>query len=86
MAAKYLSDNAKAVLTYLQQHDGEDFAHTQIAEDIDLSPRSVTGTVTGLVKRGFAQRVESDDPKVKYIKATPEGLAFDVNAELPASE
>ena len=81
--AKYLSDNAKVVLTYLQDNNGNDFTHKDIAEDLDLNPRSVTGTVTGLVKRGFAERVETDDAKVKFIKATPEGLAFDVESELP---
>lgn len=78
-----LSDNAKAVLTYLKEHDGEDFTHKDIAEDLGIAPRSVTGTVTGLVKRGFAVRVETDDPKVKYIHATDEGLAFDVDSDLP---
>jgi len=80
--AKTLSENAQTVLTFLQEHDGEELTHKDIAEAVNLSPRSVTGTVTGLQKKGFAERVETDDPKVKYIKATPAGLALDVTAEL----
>lgn len=78
-----LSDNAKAVLTYLKDHDGEDFTYKDIAEDLVMNPRSVTGTITGLVKRGFAQREETDDPKVKFIRATDEGLAFNIDDDLP---
>lgn len=81
--ANKLSDNAKTVLTYLQDHDGEEFTHKVIAEDTGLSPRSVTGTVTGLQKRGLAERVEVEGSKDKFIRATSDGLAFDVNGDLP---
>ena len=77
-----LSDNAQRVLTFLQEHNGEDMTHKDIAEALDISPRSVTGTVTGLQKKGFAERVETDDPKVKYIRATDAGLDLDVTADL----
>lgn len=77
-----LSDNAQRVLTFLQEHNGEDMTHKDIAEALDISPRSVTGTVTGLQKKGFAERVETDDPKVKYIRATDAGLGLDVTADL----
>lgn len=80
--ANKLSDNAQRVLTFLQEHDGEDMTHKDIAEALDISPRSVTGTVTGLQKKGFAERVETDDPKVKYIRATSAGLDLDVTADL----
>ena len=78
-----LSDSAKIVLTYLKDHDGEEFNHKVIAEDTGLSPRSVTGTVTGLQKRGFAERVEVEGSKDKLIRATAAGLAFDVDDDLP---
>lgn len=80
--AKTLSENAQTILTFLQNHEGEDLTHKDIAEALDISPRSVTGTVTGLQKKGFVERVETDDPKVKYIKATATGLELDVTAEL----
>ncbi len=80
--ANKLSDNAQRVLTFLQEHDGEDMTHKDIAEALDMAPRSITGTVTGLQKKGFAERVETDDPKVKYIRATAAGLALDVTADL----
>lgn len=81
--ANKLSDNAKIVLTYLQDHDGEEFTHKIIAEDTGLSPRSVTGTLTGLQKRGFAERVAVEGSKDKLVHATPEGLAFNVDDDLP---
>ena len=80
--ANKLSDNAQRVLTFLQEHNGEDMTHKDIAEALGMAPRSVTGTVTGLQKKGFAERVETDDPKVKYIRATDAGLGLDVTADL----
>jgi DNA-binding MarR family transcriptional regulator len=81
--AKKLSENAQTVLTFLQDHNGEDFTYKDIAEAIQLSPRSVTGTITGLQKKGLVERIPTeDDPKVKYIKATAEGLSIDVTADL----
>lgn len=78
-----LSENAKIVLTYMKDHDGEEFTHKVIAEDTGLSPRSVTGTITGLQKRGFAERVEVEGQKDKLVHATVEGLTFDVDDDLP---
>jgi len=78
-----LSDNAKIVLTYLKDHDGEEFNHKVIAEDTGLSPRSVTGTVTGLQKRGFAERIETEGKEPNLIRATAAGLAFNVDDDLP---
>lgn len=78
-----LSENAQIVLTYLKEHDGQDITHLDMAEALNLAPRSVTGTVTGLQKKGFAERVEVEGSKTKLIRATDAGLAFDVNDDLP---
>lgn len=82
-----LSENAQAVLSYLQEHDGENLTHKDISEALGLSPRSVTGTVTGLQKKNFATRIVSEDnDKIKFIKATVDGLNFNVTDDIPVAE
>ena len=78
-----LSNNAKIVLSYLQEHAGEDLTHLDISEALGIAPRSVTGIVTGLQKRNFTERIETEGKEPKIIHATPEGIAFDVESELP---
>lgn len=85
--AKTLSENAQKVLGYVQDHKGEDITYTDIADALDLAPRSVTGVLTALQKKGFILRQASDDDaKVKYIRLTDEGAAIDPAAELPETE
>lgn len=76
-----LSEKAQKVLTYAQAHNDEVLTHISIAEALVLSPQAVTGTITGLQKRGLMERIDPEEGKVKIVRCTPEGLAFDVNAE-----
>ena len=77
--ATKISDNARRVLHYCQTHNGQDFTFKDIAEGLGLSPRSVTGVITGLQKRGLLERIEVEDSKDKLIRCTDDGLAFDVS-------
>ena len=87
-----LSDNAKKILVFLQQNSGGNFTQNDLAESLGIPKTAMTGTVTGLVRKGFAVRTEDtievvDGEKtktktVKYVKATDAGLTVDPNAEL----
>ena len=55
--AKPLSENARTVLSYLQENVGADVTYVQIAEATGLAPRTVNGIITSaLVKRGLAEK------------------------------
>lgn len=86
-----LSDNAKKILVFLQQNDGN-FTQNDLSESLGIPKTSMTGIVTGLVRKGMVTRVEDtikiiDGEKtktktVKYVKITDAGMATDPNAEL----
>jgi DNA-binding MarR family transcriptional regulator len=77
-----LSENAKKILTFLQTNDGN-FTQNDIADATGLERKVMTGTVTGLVRKGFVVRVDDtyefvDGEKtkkkaVKYVKLTDVG-------------
>ena len=78
-----MTENSKNVFHFL--HDNHDIRLTagEIAEKLGITVSAVTGSVNGLVRKGYAARteesVEVDGKKsvVKYIALTDEGMAFD---------
>jgi DNA-binding MarR family transcriptional regulator len=83
-----MTENSKKVFTFLKEHPGEQFLTADIVRELGLTSPMVTGSVTGLVNKGYAIRTEqeiSDEndkvKKVKYISITPDGLNFDPDAE-----
>lgn len=80
MAAMF-SDNAKTVLTFLQAHNGEDLTSKGIAEALDIAPRSITGVLNGLARKGLVERVVVEGEKDKRIVLTADGAVADPNAE-----
>lgn len=79
-----MTDNSRRVFGYLKEHYGEDLTANNIAEALDVSVATVTGSVNGLVKKGYAVRneVKGEDEKkpIKYITLTEEGYNFDPDA------
>ncbi len=83
-----LSENSKLVLDYVKAHDGDCTAN-DIANATGLTSRQVNGIVTSAFQRkGLMERVPAEvenadgtHDKVKLIKMTAEGLAFDPDAE-----
>lgn len=87
--------NSQAVLNYLKQNYGKEFNKQEISDALHISLPSVTGSINGLVKRGFVATpreetvelepaTETKKAKVKVVKyhtLTEEGLAFDPIAE-----
>lgn len=83
-----LKENSKKVLAYVVEHDGEDFTAKDIAEATGLEIRSVNGIITSAFqKKGLMAREEAEitladgtHDKVKFIRLTDEGRAFDPEA------
>ena len=80
MAAMF-SDNAKAVLTFLQKNSQGDLTSKMIAETLGIEPRSITGVLNGLQRKGLVVREVVEGEKDKLIRLTAEGAAADPNAE-----
>ena len=84
-----LKENSKIVYDFVKAHDGEDFTAQDIADATGLSVRSVNGIVTSAFQRkGLMERIPAEvenadgtHDKVKLIKLTAEGMAFDPDAE-----
>jgi hypothetical protein len=83
-----LSENAKKVLTYLQDIDNADVTVHDVSEAIGLPVNSITGTFNSFVKKGLGERVEAEveiedgsHKKVKFLKLTDAGMSFDPAAE-----
>ena len=82
MAAMF-SDKAQAVLTFLQNNDG-DFTSKDLAATLDIEPRSITGVLNGLQRKGLIVREIVEDQKDKLIRLTADGAVVDPQAEKPA--
>lgn len=89
--AKILSENAQAVLAYVQAHEADQPTAATIAEALGMEKKSVNGTLTGLSRDlkshvPLIQRVEVEGQKDKVIVLTDAGKDFDVNAEAPTED
>lgn len=91
MAAKKkpMSEAARKVLEFLKDAGpGVKFTTKQVQTALGFEkPGSVTGSVTGLVNKGYAERItesyEDENGKtveVKYFALTPEGMEFNPDA------
>ena len=82
--AAYLSENAQAVVKYLQANPGANLTADDLAEALGLTSRQINGTATGLQKKGITERVVVEGIDKKVIQLTPEGAAMDPEMEKPA--
>lgn len=91
MAAMF-SENAQKVLSFLQDHVGENLTAQEIASENGIENRSITGVLNGLQRKGLLIRkeakveVDGKEKVVKYILLTDEGVAADPTAQKPAKE
>lgn len=88
-AKKGMTENSRKVLEFLKAAGvGVKFTANEVKDALSLEKvGSVTGSVTGLVNKGYAERfteeVTDENGKVKEIKKfalTAEGMAFDPDA------
>ena len=93
MAKTKMTENSRQVFDYLKSAGaGVKFTTKQVQEALGFEKAgSVTGSVTGLVRKGYAERfketVEVEEGKTKeisYFCLTEAGAAFDPDAEVDA--
>ena len=81
-----MTENSRKVLEFLQGNaENSDLTAKDVAEALGITVPAVTGSVNGLVKKGYAFREEAvvgttekgKDIVVKYIRLTEDGLSFD---------
>ena len=91
MAKKPMTENSRKVLEFLKAAGpGVKFTTKQVQESLGFEKAgSVTGSVTGLVNKGYAERakeeVQDAEGKTKTISVfwlTEAGMAFDPDAEV----
>ena len=82
-----MKEGTRAIWDYIVAHDGEDITAQNIADALNVGVKSVNGSVTSFQKKGLTIREEVavTGGKVKYIRLTDEGKAFDPDAE-PAKD
>lgn len=87
--------NSIQVLNYMKQNYGKELSKQEIAEALGISISAVTGSVNGLEKKGYCEKVREEVVEdahatetrkakthvVKYHKLTEAGLAYDPEKE-----
>lgn len=99
MAKKSMTEGSRKVLAFLQAAGaGVKFTTKQVQQALGFEkPGSVTGSVTGLVKKGYAERFEESvevtdengNTKTKTVKKfalTEAGASFDPDAVVEEAE
>ena len=94
-----ITQNSELVLNYLKKNFGQEFTKQEIAETLGISVPAVTGSINGLVKKGYVterleekvveEGSETRKAKVKTIRhetLTEAGLAYDPVAEEEAKQ
>ena len=83
-----ISDNSKKVLNYLKEINNADVTAADVAKALGMEKRSVDGIFTSAIQRkgyGIRQEAEIEEAdgthtKVKFLKLTDQGFAFDPDA------
>jgi len=83
-----MKEGTRAIWNYIVENDGKDFTAQDIADALGVGVKSVNGSVTSFQKKGYTIREEAEiecadgtHKKVKFIRLTDEGKAFDPDAE-----
>lgn len=87
MAKTKMTEGSRKVFEYLKAAGaGVKFTTKQVQSALGFEKAgSVTGSVTGLVKKGYAERFTEtgeDGKEVKYFALTEAGANFDPDAEV----
>ena len=84
-----MKENTRKVFDFLKAHNNEDLTAADVAEALGLEKRQVDGIFTSALQRKQlgeripAEREEDDGShtKIKLLKLTDAGMAFDPDAE-----
>lgn len=74
-----MKENTRQIWDYIVAHKDEDITAQSIADALGMNVKSVNGSVTSFQKKGLTIREEVavTGGKVKYVRLTDAGLAFD---------
>lgn len=89
------SINSEKILNFLKAHYGQEYTKQQIAEALDLTIPTVTGTINALIKKKYATTTREEKEviseatetrkeqfrMIKYHMLTEAGLKYDPVAE-----
>lgn len=82
-----MKENTRKIFDYIKANDGQDMTAADVAEALGLDVRSVNGSFTSFQKKELGVREEAeiqlDDgthKKVKFLRLTDKGRAFDPDA------
>lgn len=84
--AYLLSDNARAVMKFLQTNPNLDLTKKELAEQTNVPPKSIVGVTNGLKKRGLLEFDEQEfegEGTVKVVRLTEAGKTFDIDTQKP---
>lgn len=84
-----MKENTRKVFEFLKANSDQNFTAAEVAEALELEKRQVDGIFTSALQRKqLGERVlaERENPdgthdKIKYLKLTDAGLAYDPDAE-----
>ena len=90
-----MTQNSELVLNYLKKNYGSEFTKAQIAEALGISIPAVTGSLNGLIKKGYAATTRTEEvvvteatetrkaqtKNILYHTLTEAGLSYDPVAE-----
>lgn len=84
-----MKENSKKVLEYLKEIDGQNVTAEDVANTLGLTKKQVDGIFTSAIQRKelgvrVPAEIELEDgthKQVKFLRLTPEGMAFDPNKE-----
>ena len=84
-----MKENSKNVLNYLKGINGENVTSGDVAEALGLEKRQVDGIFTSALQRkdygvrepAEVELADGSHQKVKYLRLTDKGLAFDPDAQ-----
>ena len=91
-----MTENSRKVLETLKAHyaEGKQWETAELAAEAGVTSPTVTGAVTGMCKKGYAERIPGTvtdtlvkngeeiqkEKEIKYIKLTEAGYNFDPDA------
>ena len=83
-----MKDSTRKIFDFLKTIGDANYTADDIAAAVGIPAKNVNGSVTSFTKKGLAVRTEAaveledgSTKKVKFISLTPEGMAFDPDAE-----
>lgn len=84
-----MKENTRKVFDYLKDNTDKDLTAADVAEALGLEKRQVDGIFTSALQRkGYGVRepaevelIDGSHQKVKYLRLTDKGLAFDPDAQ-----